>query len=110
MTSDHAPHHGEGAGEHHGPTTKTYLIVAFILTAITVVEVWIYYVPSIKSSAAFVPVLLTLSAIKFFTVVGFYMHLKYDHKIFRTLFGGPFFIALGTIIALIFLFSRPRGM
>ncbi len=104
--TDHGHAH---ATESHGPKTSTYLIVAAILTIITVVEVAIYYVPSIKSSAIFVPVLLALSTVKFFTVVAFYMHLKYDHKLFRGLFVGPFFIALGTIIALIFLFSRPRG-
>ena len=109
MTSDHAPsqeQQGHADTDHRGPTTGTYLKVAFLLTLITAVEVAIYYIPSIKHSAAFVPVLLTLSGIKFFTVVAFYMHLKYDHKIFRGLFGGPFVIAMGTIVALIFLLAR----
>ncbi|HKS07147.1 MAG TPA: cytochrome C oxidase subunit IV family protein [Gemmatimonadaceae bacterium] len=103
--ADHA--HGSDAGAHHGPSTKTYLIVAAILTIITAIEVWIYYIPAIRDNTAiFVPTLLALSAFKFFTVVGFYMHLKYDHRIFRALFGGPFLIAIGTIIALLFLFGK----
>jgi cytochrome c oxidase subunit IV len=97
----HSPAH---AGD-HAPKTKVYLLVALILTIITGVEVLVYYIPSIAQSAIFVPLLLVLSAVKFFTVVAFYMHLKYDHKIFRGLFLGPFIIAIGTIIALIFLFA-----
>ena len=110
MTSDHAPAHSHAAAhaatDHHGPTTKTYLVVAIALTLITAAEVAIYYYGPIKNSKAFVPILLVLSAIKFFTVVGFYMHLKYDHKLFRSLFGGPFLIAIGTIVALLFLFGK----
>jgi cytochrome c oxidase subunit 4 len=103
--AEHVAEHG--AADHaHGPTTGTYLLVALILTVITAVEVWIFYVPAIADSAAFVPTLLILSAFKFFTVVAFYMHLKYDHKLFRRLFTGPFLIAIGTIIALLFLFGK----
>src|SRR5689334_124469 len=98
MTSDHSAA-GHDTGAHHGPSTSTYLIVAGVLVAITAFEVWIYYSP-IAKMPIFVPMLLVLSALKFFTVVAFYMHLKYDHKLFRTLFGGPFVIAMGTIIAL----------
>ena len=52
------------------------------------------------------PVLLTMSAVKFAIVVMFYMHLKYDHKLFRALFTGPLIIAMTTLIALMFLFSK----
>jgi cytochrome c oxidase subunit IV len=36
----------------------------------------------------------------------FYMHLKYDHKLFRALFAGPLIIAALTIISLLFLFGQ----
>ena len=80
-----------------------------ILTLITVGEVWMYYVPAIVASRAFVPLLLVLSALKFGIVVMFYMHLKYDHKLFRALFTGPLFIAALTLIALMFLFGHLVG-
>ena len=41
---------------HEHPTWKQYKWVAIILTVITVVEVWAYYVPSFVASPAFVPV------------------------------------------------------
>ena len=111
----HDPHaHGPGEhpdthamGEvHEHPTWKQYKWVALILTVITIVEVWVYYIPSFVASRAFVPSLLIMSAVKFFIVVMFYMHLRYDHKLFRVLFTGPLIIAVTTIIALLFLFGK----
>ncbi len=93
---------------HEHPTWKQYKWVALILTLITVVEVWIYYTP-FKDSPLFVPVLLIMSAVKFAIVVLFYMHLKYDHKLFKALFTGPLMIAICTLIALMFLFGKFSG-
>jgi cytochrome c oxidase subunit 4 len=90
---------------HEHPTWKEYKWVALILTAITVGEVWVYYTP-FKQSPMFVPVLLAMSAIKFVIVVAFYMHLKYDHKLFRALFIGPLLIAISTLTALVFLLAK----
>jgi cytochrome c oxidase subunit 4 len=47
-----------------------------------------------------------MSAVKFFLVVAYYMHLKYDHKLFRSLFTGPLLVAGLTMIGLLFLFSK----
>jgi cytochrome c oxidase subunit 4 len=99
----HAPH---GEVEHAHPTWSTYWKVASILTIITIGEVWAYYIPSFVASRAFVPTLLTLSALKFAIVVMFYMHLKYDHRLFRVLFTGPLLIAGLTLLALMFLFGH----
>jgi cytochrome c oxidase subunit 4 len=99
--SDHA--HADHVHEH--PTWKQYKWVALWLTLITVAEVWIYYTP-FKDSPLFAPVLLVMSAVKFTIVVMFYMHLKYDHKLFRVLFTGPLIIAACTLTALLFLFFK----
>ena len=93
---------------HEHPTWKEYKWVALILTLITVVEVWVYYTPFAKS-ALFVPALLVMSAVKFGIVVLFYMHLKYDHKLFKALFTGPLIIAMATLISLLFLFGKFSG-
>jgi cytochrome c oxidase subunit 4 len=47
-----------------------------------------------------------MSLVKFVTVVAVYMHLKYDHKLFRALFIGPLVIAALTMIGLLFLFGQ----
>ena len=100
--TDHAPHADH---EHEHPGWKQYKWVALWLTLITVGEVWIYYTP-FSTTPYFVPTLLVLSATKFAIVVLFYMHLKYDHKLFRALFTGPLIIAVSTLLALFALFSH----
>lgn len=110
MAADHSPTHDShgdtAAHEHTHPDWDTYKWVALILTAITGAEVWIYYLPSFTATKLFVPTLLTLSAIKFTIVVMFYMHLKYDAKLFRALFVAPLTLASFIIIGLLFLFGH----
>jgi len=91
---------------HEHPTWKQYKWVALILTVITIVEVWVYYIPAFVATSLFVPSLLIMSAVKFAIVVMFYMHLKYDHKLFRALFTGPLLIAIVTLMVLLLLFGQ----
>jgi cytochrome c oxidase subunit IV len=100
----HVDHASMGIEKEH-PTWSTYWKVAVILTLITALEVWIYYIPAFVASRFFVPVLLVLSAIKFVTVVLFYMHLRYDHRLFKVLFTGPLLIAATSMVGLMFLFG-----
>ena len=102
---EHADHHAMGEVHEH-PTWSTYWKVALVLTVITAVEVWVYYIPPFVASAWFVPSLLIMSAAKFVIVVLFYMHLRYDHKLFKALFTGPLIIAMTTIVVLLFLFGK----
>jgi len=98
--------HAAAHDAHAHPTWKQYKWVALILTAITVVEVWVYYIPAFTRTKLFVPSLLIMSAVKFAIVVLFYMHLKYDARLFRALFTGPLIIAVVTLISLLFLFGH----
>ena len=98
--------HGDAhAKEHAHPDWSTYKWVALVLTVITILEVWVFYTP-FTESRLFIPTLLVMSAVKFAIVVMFYMHLKYDAKIFRALFTGPLIIAILTLISLLFLFGQ----
>ena len=112
MAEEHAPrseashgmaHHPE---EKEHPTWSTYWKVALFLTIVTIIEVAAYYIPAWKDARIFAPSMLALSGTKFTVVVMFYMHLKYDHRLFRTLFVGPLLIAMTTIMALLFLFGQ----
>ena len=108
--SGSAPGTGAPAEHHHAhdhhPGWKTYVVVGIILTIITAVEVSAYYIPAWENSKIYVPSMLIMSAVKFVIVVMFYMHLKYDHRLFRALFTGPFIIAATTLIGLMFLFGK----
>ena len=99
--------HAHVSGEvHEHPTWSTYWKVAVILTLITAIEVSAFYIPAWEESRVYVPSMLIMSTAKFVIVVMFYMHLKYDHRLFRALFSGPLIIAVVTILALMFLFGQ----
>ena len=94
--------------ETHAPgghaTVKTYIVVAVVLAIITAIEVATLYIPGIPN-LLLVTSLLVMSAIKFALVVGFFMHLKYDHNIMRSFFIGPLILSICIILALMALFS-----
>jgi cytochrome c oxidase subunit 4 len=105
MMADHSHGAHDAHAEEH-PTWSTYWKVALILTIITAVEVSAYYIPAWENSWIYVPSMLIMSSVKFVIVVAYYMHLKYDHKLFRALFTGPFIVASLTLVGLLFLFSK----
>jgi cytochrome c oxidase subunit IV len=90
--------------EHAHPGARTYVVVGVVLAVITMTEVWAYTQTSIRP--ILVPVLLTLSAAKFVLVVGFYMHLRFDHPLFTGVFGFGLAVAGSIITALMFLFGQ----
>jgi cytochrome c oxidase subunit 4 len=97
-------HGSEHAVEHAHPGAKTYTIIGVILAIITVAEVFFYTQESVR--AFLVPLLLVLSASKFVLVVGFYMHLRFDHPLFTGVFGFGLAVAGSVITALMFLFGQ----
>lgn len=93
------PVHGDGVtGDHAHPGERTYINVAIILAIITVAEVAIYYLESF--AGILVPALMILSAIKFVTVVGYFMHLKFDDRRLRWIFMGGMSVALAVFIGM----------
>ena len=95
--------HG-GPVEHAHPGAKTYVIIGVILALITLLEVWVYNVEAVRPFL--VAILLPLSAAKFAIVVGFYMHLRFDHPLFTGVFGFGLLVAASVITALLFLFGQ----
>jgi len=102
----HLAHDGGGHDslEHAHPGPRTYVIVGVILALFTIVEVWAYTFEPLR--AILVPLLLVLSACKFVMVVGFYMHLRFDHPLFTGVFGFGLAVAGSVITALLFLFHQ----
>jgi cytochrome c oxidase subunit 4 len=103
--SDHGTHSASHDTASHGhPTAKKYVGIAIILTIITVIEVAVFYIPSMHPFLP--PVLLTLSAVKFALVAMFYMHLKFDSRIYSWVFVVPMCFAAAIILALLALFAH----
>jgi len=76
-----AAHGGTG---HQHPGEKKYIQIALILAAITLAEVGLSYWDAVKSFRA--PLLIAMSIVKFAIVVAFFMHLRFDSRLFRRLF------------------------
>ena len=86
----------------HG-TPAFYAIVGLILAVITLVEFLIFYVESL--GVLLIPIMLILSLMKFVIVVAFFMHLRFDNKIFTYLFFAGFLLAAVISIALLVLLA-----
>ncbi len=70
--------------EHTHPSEGVYLLVALFLAIVTGAEVVLYYVD--LDFRVYAPLLGVLAAIKFATVAMFFMHLRFDSRIFRWFF------------------------
>ena len=85
------------------PTPFTYVKVAFTLAALTGVEVGVFYVDALEP--AFLPIFILLSIAKFALVVMFYMHLKFDSRLFSWIFVGGLLLAITVTVVLMSLFQ-----
>lgn len=85
--------------DHNGhPSERTYIKIAVMLAVITLIEVVIYYIDAF--SGILVPTLIVLSAAKFITVVGYFMHLKFDDRRLGWIFTGGLLVAFAVFIGL----------
>jgi cytochrome c oxidase subunit 4 len=96
---DTSPHIREAAH----PTPRTYVTIAALLAAITAFEVGIFYIEAIKD--LLIPIFIVLSAVKFIMVAMYYMHLKFDERLFSVFFVGGLALATAVILALMALFG-----
>ncbi len=109
MTTGHA-----GEQMRH-PTFRQYVVVAIVLFLITMLEFYIIYPHQRITGIPLVVVLVGLSAVKFATVIFFYMHLKFDARLFTWIFLGGLALAFTVGVALLTLFgslraeAQPRG-
>jgi cytochrome c oxidase subunit IV len=83
--------------------TRTYWVIGVILTLVTFIEISAYFWEEWYGVFA-VPTVLIVSAFKFVLVVAFYMHLKYDSKVFTGVFVFPMALATLVIGSLILLY------
>lgn len=94
--------------DHSHASTSFYWMIGGVLTIITALEVAIFYIPAL--AVALVPILLTLSTAKFAMVVMFFMHLRFDSKIFSVVFLAGLSLATFMVIALLILYKLLPGL
>jgi cytochrome c oxidase subunit 4 len=93
-------------------TPKTYIVVALVLALMTAFEVGLLYLPEHMSPPrwALMVVLLLMSALKFGIVASYFMHLRYDHRLYAGFFVAALVVAASTLLALLALFREPSGV
>jgi cytochrome c oxidase subunit 4 len=92
--------------EEHGLSDLGYVKVAIFLAVLTALEVSTYY---FDFGPFFIPVLLILMVIKFVTVVSYFMHLKFDKRLYSFMFyaglGLALMVYIGTLATFQFFLS-----
>ncbi|MDA1129121.1 MAG: plastocyanin/azurin family copper-binding protein [Chloroflexi bacterium] len=94
------------------PTFMQYVLIAIVLFAITIVEfvlIWDRAGIVDHLGASKIPLLVGLSAVKFAIVIMYYMHLKFDNRLFGTVFIAGLALAFIVGIALLSLFVAFEG-
>ena len=87
-----------GVGHEH-PSDAKYIKIALILGVITAVEIAIPYITEV--SGFWLVLMLALMVAKFFIVVAWFMHLKFDSTLFRRLFVGGLVLAVLVYLAVL---------
>jgi len=92
-------------GAHQPP--RFYVKIALILAVFTALETSTYY---IDFGWFAIPLLIVLMVIKFVTVVSYFMHLKFDNRLFSWMFYSGVLLAVGVYCAALAtfeFFARP---
>ena len=109
MSSDvsaHAADGGHAAGhEGHGdhPTTGFYWMIGIILAVLTFVEVAVYYIAAFEPVE--VPLLVVLSTAKVILVMMYFMHLKFDSRVFTWVLMAGVVLATFMVSAMVVLYN-----
>lgn len=90
-------------GVHGG--LKQYGILAIFLAIVTFIEFIIIVPEGLQGSPIVIAPLVILSVIKFFCVVAFFMHLKFEHELLWQIFVAGLVLGLVVALALVLLFG-----
>ncbi len=90
--------------EHH-PSDGTYWKVGAILGVLTALEVSTYFISETPYESDAAPLLigglLVMMVAKFITIISYFMHLKFDNKIFRNVFVSGLVLAVGVYLVVL---------
>lgn len=81
-------------GTHGHPDPAAYVGIAVILAIATAAEIALFYLEDELSTTLNTVLLLVLMVVKFFLVALWFMHLRFEARIFRNLFYGGIALAV----------------
>ena len=97
----HDAHDDEG---HEHPSDKTYVKIAIILAILTAAEIATYPTEDVLGPTL-VPILMVLMVIKFWYVAAFFMHLKFDTRMFSWVFIAGIVFAVSVYVVTLLTFQ-----
>ncbi len=111
MTATQTPpattHDDHGHDDH--PSDAKYWKIGGLLGVLTGLEVSTYFITDDPYSHDLAPLLigslLFMMVIKFFVIGAFFMHLKFDNKLFRRIFVTGLVLAVGVYLIVLFTFG-----
>jgi cytochrome c oxidase subunit 4 len=91
---------------HAHPGPRRYVQIAAILAVLTAMEVELSYLHKQwhyveQRTWVVIPPLIILAIVKFTLVAAFFMHLRFDNRIFTVFFAGGIAVALTVFIAIL---------
>ena len=89
----------EGVDDHTHPSDWDYVKIAAVLGLLTLLEVSTYFSSVVDWGDALIPSLIFMMVVKFYLVVTWFMHLKFDNPLFTQLFVGGLILAVVVYIA-----------
>ena len=110
-TSEHSEPESDAADEHHDdeghahPSDWAYAKIAVVLAVITAVEVFTYFRTVLDWGAFLVPSLIFMMVVKFYLVATWFMHLRFDSKLFGRMFTAGLTLAVGVYLVTLTVFE-----
>lgn len=99
----HAESHGGDESHDEHWSDLSFIKLAIALAVVTALEVAMSYTIDFWGPL-FIPVLLLLMAVKFFAVVLYFMHLRFDNRLFSVMFYMGLVLAIGVYMVTLFTF------
>lgn len=99
MNAQPVSHHA-----HELPDPRKYVELAVILGIFTIVETATYYIHI--SELVITLALIVFMTCKFGIVVGYYMHLKFEHRLLLSIFAFGLAVALSIMLAMIAIYAN----
>ncbi len=101
-----ASHESDAPSEDHAhPSDWAYVKIALALAVITALEVFTYFESVLDWGVALVPSLIFMMIVKFYLVATWFMHLRFDSKLFGRMFTTGLLLAVGVYVATLTVFE-----
>lgn len=95
-TADHTD--GAAHADEHHPSDWAYVKIALVLAAVTALEVFTYFRSVLDWGAALVPSLIVMMIVKFYLVATWFMHLRFDSRLFAKMFTAGLVLAVAVYV------------